>query len=799
MTNFRSRVIPPPMFGFKLDVSEYINSIGFIRYPSLKEDSNRFFVANRQNEITTYECNFEQKNNIPTKKLIGVTKLDVITVLPTKCPYYHISWISDNLFVAASKTEVVLFSRERLLVEFCYEQITVHNVVASSEKCFVIGLLDGRVVRTTINTETNLFDLPEVLFQLSKPCTGMLPVSDKVFSLNPREMLYLNGDQFLPDITSMFLVGPYLAITTIDELKFIDLEDKNAISDRKMERGGLLVCIVDSRTVLQLPRGNLETVKPRTLSLTILSSLLDSCQYTKSYDILRRERINLNLIVDHNPEVFLNNMEEFLVQIENPNWLNLFLTELQNEDVTTTIYKQNYLRRKEAISVTISDYKVESKIDFICAKFCQIIADKFDNADRFLLPKITSYVKRNNLEQALEIVWDLKQNELKNIQESTSITSADEALQYLLYLVDVNDLFNVALGMYEFDLVLFVAKKSQKDPKEYLPFLNELKLLDLEYRKFKIDMHLRRYVNALGHIIECGEKRFDECMELVKDQVLYSKTLELMTRGNSQYSEISKAYGNYLREKGKLAEASLMYENGGDLEQALSCARNTLNWERCLKIKSKLVGIGAEFQEFVKSLIPNMIEKGLFYEAASLYQTLLNDKEKQIQTLIDGKLFLKAIYSFPDNKNLELIVEHLKTYHESLLDNLKEDDSMFFKQKARLESIRKEKLDRKFNEDGSNQLDIDSDLYSDTTSMNSQNTGGSRSTGKSFRSSKNRRKHERKLLNLKEGNVFEDIALIDALHNLSIKIFSQQSHVRDVNLALIEVGLTSLGQQLQVI
>jgi len=40
--------------------------------------------------------------------------------------------------------------------------------------------------------------------------------------------------------------------------------------------------------------------------------------------------------------------------------------------------------------------------------------------------------------------------------------TTDDALRYLLYLVDVNDLYNVALGTYDFDLVLLVAEKSQK-------------------------------------------------------------------------------------------------------------------------------------------------------------------------------------------------------------------------------------------------------------------------------------------------------------------------------------------------
>ena len=41
----------------------------------------------------------------------------------------------------------------------------------------------------------------------------------------------------------------------------------------------------------------------------------------------------------------------------------------------------------------------------------------------------------------------------------------DNGLRYILYSVDVNLLFNIALGTYDFDLVLMVAEKSQKDPK----------------------------------------------------------------------------------------------------------------------------------------------------------------------------------------------------------------------------------------------------------------------------------------------------------------------------------------------
>jgi len=40
--------------------------------------------------------------------------------------------------------------------------------------------------------------------------------------------------------------------------------------------------------------------------------------------------------------------------------------------------------------------------------------------------------------------------------------TADNAMRHLLYLVDVNDLYNVALGTYDFEMVMMVAEKSHK-------------------------------------------------------------------------------------------------------------------------------------------------------------------------------------------------------------------------------------------------------------------------------------------------------------------------------------------------
>ena len=137
----------------------------------------------------------------------------------------------------------------------------------------------------------------------------------------------------------------------------------------------------------------------------------------------------------------------------------------------------------------------------------------------------------------------------------------EDAVKFIIFLSNVNQLYDVALGMYDFQLVLMVAQYSQKvcsrrildrgrldieaqDPKEYLPFLKELRALDDWERKFRIDDHLGRYSKALAHIHGAGEyqslldledwaqlslgaSKFDDAMSYVGRYELFDKAFEL--------------------------------------------------------------------------------------------------------------------------------------------------------------------------------------------------------------------------------------------------------------------------------
>lgn len=161
---------------------------------------------------------------------------------------------------------------------------------------------------------------------------------------------------------------------------------------------------------------------------------------------------------------------------------------------------------------------------------------------------------------------------------------------------------------------------------------------------------------------------------------------------------------------------------------------------------------------------------------------------------------------------------HLETHAATLIAILDADRDQFVAHRARLAIVRREReaarragcagTDPHSAADGdANVNDADADAYSDTSSMRSTSssrysgasTASSRAgTGKTHQSSKNRRKHERKLLSLKPGNAFEDIALVDALHAAAHKAFDQQATVRSVCRALIEQRLDALGRSVQM-
>ncbi len=133
----------------------------------------------------------------------------------------------------------------------------------------------------------------------------------------------------------------------------------------------------------------------------------------------------------------------------------------------------------------------------------------------------------------------------------------EDAIKYIIFLSDVDKLYDVALGMYNFQLVLMIAQYSQKDPKEYLPFLRELRALPTYDQRFKIDDHLERRESALRNLKLTGANRFEEAASYLARYELYDEAFKLYADEPGHLIAIYDLYGDYLYDRREFMDAAL--------------------------------------------------------------------------------------------------------------------------------------------------------------------------------------------------------------------------------------------------
>lgn len=75
-------------------------------------------------------------------------------------------------------------------------------------------------------------------------------------------------------------------------------------------------CAGGTRVVLQMPRGNLETIHPRILVLCTIADCLNKEMYNEAWDLASTNRVDLNIIVDYNWPQFLQGAKAFVSCVE---------------------------------------------------------------------------------------------------------------------------------------------------------------------------------------------------------------------------------------------------------------------------------------------------------------------------------------------------------------------------------------------------------------------------------------------------------------------------------------------------
>jgi elongator complex protein 1 len=183
-----------------------------------------------------------------------------------------------------------------------------------------------------------------------------------VFGLTESGRLYASERLLASSVTSFSVTNAHLIFTTSQHvIKFVHLtsgvhgiphivmSDGFSIADcgtdlevpsddaagdercRNIERGSRLVCVMPSifSLVLQMPRGNLETIYPRALVLAGVRRSIEARDYKKAFLACRNNRVDLNLLHDYAPSQFLECIEIFVQQLKKIEHIDLFLSQLR--------------------------------------------------------------------------------------------------------------------------------------------------------------------------------------------------------------------------------------------------------------------------------------------------------------------------------------------------------------------------------------------------------------------------------------------------------------------------------------
>ncbi len=655
---------------------------------------------------------------------------------------------------------------------------------------------------------------------------GMENDSYIAFSLSHNGHLHasdFDNDRVLAKNCTSFVVTPAHLIftTTTHMLKFVHIAGITSVDDlsvpldepekdercRALERGARLVTAMPTTLslVLQMPRGNLETIYPRAMVLAGIRKLIDEKNYKRAFAHCRTQRVDMNLLYDYQPEQLLANVGLFIDQVKKISYIDLFLSSLRDEDVTQTLYKDTRVyKASDGAAPAAVQPTSGSKVNKVCDAILNVLNHRQSTN---LQNVVTAHLCKSPpaLDDGLKLVASLMKSDE---------TMADKAVEHICFLADVNKLYDHALGLYNLDLALLVAQQSQKDPREYLPFLQMLQELPETRRRFATDDHLERYAKALISLKDSDPAdETDEVDAYVVKHSLYQPALTMYRYIPARLAEITRLYAEHLESKSQNHAAAMAYESLHIFADAARCYHLAAPsyWRESLFCLGMTQPSSEALQQAAQGFADSLAEIKSYFDAATIYATYLRDPVHAARLFCKGNFFASAF---------ELVTSPLAPCPELLEPNgvidsglndalgattelLAECKGQLSAQVPRIKELREraaaDPLAYFEGEQSKGDMDIPDDVsvaasrVSTSASMFTRYTGrqsaGTAATGASRMTSKNRRREERKRARGKKGSVYEEEYIVASVGRLIERVEATREEAQRLVEGLVRRGM----------
>ncbi|KIV79454.1 hypothetical protein PV11_07016 [Exophiala sideris] len=637
-----------------------------------------------------------------------------------------------------------------------------------------------------------------------------------IVTLTPDGSLFVRPERALVrDCTSYIVTSDHLIFTTARHLlKFVHLttisnmqvpDDTPEVDERcrSVERGAKIVTVIPSiyAVILQMPRGNIETIYPRILVLSGIRHHLRQQDYLSAFLASQTHQVDMNLLHDYDSETFLANVPKIIDQMRKPSRIDEFLSKLKDEDVTQTLYRDT-LNAQPQSEERIEPPKPGSKVNKIADAFLAALSSK---PSTYFQNIITAHVSKRppDLNSALTLVSSLLQS---------SEEEADMAVSHLCFLTDPNRLFDAALALYDLELTLLVAQNAQRDPREYMPFLQSLQDLPVFRRRYTIDNHLKKYAKALVslHALEAH----DEVQSYTVKHFLYTTAIDLYKYDKPHLDTITRLYAEHLSTQSQHAAAATLFESLDDYAQAYPSYALSHKWREALTCATLIPLDQDRLLSLATSLATSCADEARDYRsAATIHIEYLNDIPAAARLLCKGSYFAEAsrilaLKGFASDMP-QIIDSGLTEKFGEILELVADCKTQLASQLPRIAELRKKKEedplafyggDASIADAGVDIPDNISLAATDASTIGGQSLftrygsnaskfGGTVASNVSRKTSKTKRREERKRARGKKGSVYEEEYLVASVGRLIDRVNGVHDEVKRLVSGLLRRGM----------
>lgn len=390
---------------------------------------------------------------------------------------------------------------------------------------------------------------------------------DYEFALSAYKDFTVNDSVVCTGVTSLYIFDGYLIFThSSAKLYCIRLKDHtlytspiylNKIFSREIEQGATIVACTNllfPQIILQLPRGNIETIGCKLITIDVVEGMLKKNQWAEVLQILRTEKVNWNVLIDLNPERFREHIEDFVRAAKNNTMLSNIVTEFNTkENCFETFYKnyspndfQNRNFDKKVIIEDILNYLVTT--------------DCINNLSSI----VATQQKHISLKAALKSIKDIYE---ANKQENEKVCS--KTIKQLLIQEHFKDVENAAYNLYDLDFLTLVYHNSLEDPKIYEPEIRNYKTMGPMERRFKMSLRGRNLTSSIKYLLRSDTVEESYITNFVIKNRLEDIAYFSLDDYHKHFLLISELYANRLSILKRHTEAGVILKRAGRYKEAL--------------------------------------------------------------------------------------------------------------------------------------------------------------------------------------------------------------------------------------